>query len=156
MRGLYFRLLSGGILFFGIMGLVQAQLVYETGKGDGQPNYQLCKFDTFGQPNECYMTKFFADPFQVRRVTGIITNQAGPWPDGVLVLFEIRAKAGDATVGQVTSNEKGEFSVPDLPQGEYCFRAMVKGWQTVTGMVIVSNKAPRNAKLSFEMALDTK
>jgi hypothetical protein len=156
MRGLYFRLLSGGILLFGIMGLAQAQLVYETGRGDGQPNYQLCKFDTFGQPNECYMTKFFADPFTVRRVKGTIISQAGPWPEGVLVLFEIRAKAGDATVRQATSNEQGEISVPDLPPGEYCFRAMVKGWQTVAGLVTVSEKAPRNAKLSFEMSLDTK
>jgi hypothetical protein len=156
MSGRYFRVLMGGILWVGIVGLAPAQLVCETGKGDGQPNYQLCKFDTFGQPNECYMTKFFADPFPVRRVKGIIASQTGPWPEGVLVLFEIRAKAGDATVRQVTSNEKGEFSVPDLPPGEYCFRAMVKGWQTVTGLVTVSDKAPRNAKLSFEMPLDTK
>ncbi len=156
MSGRYYRVLMGGILWIGIMGLVPAQLVCEIGKGDGQPNYQLCKFDTFGQPNECYMTKFFADPFMVRRVKGSITNQAGPWPEGVLVLFEIRAKAGDATVRQVVSNEQGEFSVPDLPEGEYCFRAVARGWQTITGMIILSSKAPRNAKLSFEMPLDTR
>jgi hypothetical protein len=135
-------------------GLACGQLMYEVGKGDGRASYTQCEFETFNRPNEAYMTQYITDPFTVRRVQGCLTSQGGPWPEGVQVVFEIRAKGGDPRIYHAEADEKGDYRLPKLPEGEYCFRAMAVGWQTVCGVVIVSRKAPRKAQVSFEMPLD--
>jgi hypothetical protein len=41
----------------------------------------------------------------------------------------------------------------DITEGRYCFKATVNGWQSVTGIIIVSKRADPERSIVFEMKL---
>jgi len=90
----------------------------------------------------------------VRTLEGIVTSQAGDWPDGVSVLFEIRPRA-DASKGPkgVRADRRGYFKMSGVPAGEYCFKATAEGWQSVTGVIVVSPTADPASRVNFQMLL---
>jgi hypothetical protein len=112
-----------------------------------------CDKSGFTQLLDEHFTVYLKIPFQVREVQGCITSEAGEWPEGVEVLFEIRARTGDPTVHRAQADARGRFKIPNLPEGTYCFKATVIGWQSVYGVVIVSKKADRKSRIEFEMPL---
>ena len=83
----------------------------------------------------------------------MITSQSGSWPEGTFVLFELRPTRGAGKIRQVKADNQGKFKVPDMPLGEYCFKATADGWQSVIGVVIVSKTASRRSRVNFEMPL---
>jgi carboxypeptidase family protein len=93
-------------------------------------------------------------PLRVRTVEGIVTSQAGDWPEGVSVLFEIRpmAEAPSRPRG-VRTDRRGHFEIPGVPAGEYCFKATTEGWQSVTGVIVVSPTADPDSRVNVEMPL---
>lgn len=90
---------------------------------------------------------------RVKSVEGVITSQSGGWPEGTFVIFELRATRGAGRLRQVKADSRGSFKMPDVPPGEYCFKATADGWQSVVGVIVVTKAADPAARVSFEMLL---
>jgi hypothetical protein len=54
---------------------------------------------------------------------------------------------------QVKADSQGALKVPDVPPGEYCFKATVDGWQSVVGLIVVTQAADPASRVGFEMLL---
>jgi hypothetical protein len=106
-------------------------------------------------PNE-HIVDEIKQPIVVRAVKGKLTNEEGGWPDNwpFPKLFEIR-KIGDSTVIQARADEEGNFEILSVPEGRYCFKATVEGWQSVIGIVIVSKKARQTKMISLVLEIAT-
>jgi len=117
---------------------------------DGVFSRGRCGSEGFTQSASEHIIVELEKPLRVRTVEGT----RGDWPDGVSPLFEVRGR-GDAPSQrrQVRSDYRGYFKVPGLRAGEYCFKATVDGWQSVTGVIVVSPAADPASRVNFEMRL---
>lgn len=113
-----------------------------------------CGLEGFTEAPDEHIIDEIAEPFVVRAVKGRIDNEAGPgWWKDCLVLFEIRGIRKDTEVRRVYADENGSFVMGDVAEGRYCFKATVNGWQSVTGIIIVSKRADPEKSIVFEMKL---
>ena len=91
------------------------------------------------------------DPFIVCEIKGQAINATGyGWTKEVKVLFEIRPKGGGQII-RTHADENGRFVMKDIPDGQYCFKATVSGWQSVMGTIIVNKHADRKNRIVFKM-----
>jgi hypothetical protein len=84
------------------------------------------------------------DPIVVRQVQGRISDIDGIaiWYEGHFPLLEIKAQGVNKTkVRGVYADRNGVFKMEGVPEGRYCFKATMDGWQSVMGIIIVSKKA---------------
>jgi hypothetical protein len=92
-------------------------------------------------------------PFEVCEIKGQIISEAGDWPVGSCVLFELRDRDKNSKIKKVHSDKNGLFEIKHVKNGIYCFKATVNGWQSVVGTIIVSQGADPKNDISFEMSL---
>ena len=117
------------------------------------PRPPHCGIDGFTKsPSEHAIVELEA-ALRVRFVEGVITSQSGGWPEGTFVTLELRPTRGPRKLRQVQADGRGFFKMPDVPPGEYCFKATTDGWQSVVGVIVVTKSADPAARVSFEMPL---
>jgi hypothetical protein len=83
------------------------------------------------------------------RGTIIFKSRDEPMKD---VLFEIRGPGTAERIRASRTDTKGRFSISRVPEGQYCFKATERGYQSVVGTVIVSKKADRQTRIKIEMS----
>ena len=81
----------------------------------------------------------------VRTVEGKIISEGGPWPKECQILFEIRKTHGPTETIEGYADNEGNFEIPEVPEGTYCFKVTVEGWRSVMGIITVDKKAPKNS-----------
>jgi len=117
-----------------------------------------------GEPVACSIEMFSANPaehivnelkhpVQVRQAKGTVRSAAGAWPEGVQVQVELVGLVQGLGRRSATADIHGNFSIPEVKPGEYCFRAMAIGWQSVLGRLIVSPSAPQAAVIELTLEL---
>lgn len=89
----------------------------------------------------------------VRTIDGVIKSEAGDWPSGVQVLFEIRRSEGDSNIRRVVTDKDGKFKLGPVKKGTFCFKATATGWQSVTGTIIINPEADPKSRITFQMSL---
>jgi len=92
-------------------------------------------------------------PIIVRRIGGKITNDQSGWPKKLTILLEIRDARKDVKVHKVYADENGNFIMKNIPEGRYCFKATVMGWQSLMGIIIVDKKADPKSEIVIKMQL---
>jgi hypothetical protein len=117
------------------------------------PKPPHCGIDGFTTSPSEHIVVELEKALHVRSVEGVITSQSGGWPEGTFVTFELRPTRGAGKLRQVKANSRGSFKMPDMPPGEYCFKATADGWQSVVGVIVVTKTADPAARVSFEMLL---
>jgi hypothetical protein len=139
----------------GIAALLLGSCASAQGKGaeSNSPKKSRCGIGGFARSPSEHIVVERDQPFRVRTVEGVITSQGGDWPDGISVLFELRPTHGAGKLKQVKTDSRGSFKMPDVPPGDYCFKATVDGWQSVVGVIVVTEAADPAARVSFEMLL---
>jgi hypothetical protein len=80
----------------------------------------------------------------VRTIRGKITNEIERWPRNCTILFEIRRIGNGGNTIQAGADGEGNFEIPNIATGRYCFKATVNGWRSVMGIIKVDRRA--NAK----------
>ena len=121
---------------------------------DGQrQSDDTCSSVKFTNVGEMFST-FVRDPFKVRQGKGRAINRRGDWPDGVEILVEFLSRAEDQKLYRTHADAKGRFEIRNLPEGEYCFKVIAEGWQSVYGIAVISKKADHNTKIVVQMDLD--
>jgi hypothetical protein len=80
-------------------------------------------------------------PFYVRNVKGRLRSETGDWPEDWPILFEIRRTGKAAKIIKANADAEGNFEIPGLTDGWYCFKATVNGWRSVMGLIRVDKKA---------------
>ncbi len=70
----------------------------------------------------------FADPFEVREVTGTVRNEGGgQWPDTAEVIIELTNKK-DHSIRHIVRAEipSGKFKLKSVRESDYCFRVSAR------------------------------
>jgi hypothetical protein len=107
------------------------------------PNAQAsCPLDRFSPNPSEHVVSEIPSPLRVRRVQGTIRSAVGEWPKGTTVRFEVLEPTVRGKLWKGVAKRSGRFSISSVPDGEYCFRAMAIGWQSVVGRVVVSSDRP--------------
>ena len=112
-----------------------------------------CGMEGFSRSSVEHIAEEIYKPFVVRSVKGIIISQVGEWPEGIQVIFEIRLPDRSSQIRRAYTDRQGRFSIPNVPPGEYCFKATVTGWQSVVGTILVTAEAEAKSIIAFEMLL---
>jgi hypothetical protein len=118
----------------------------------GAPGSVRCGVDGFTKSRSEHIVVELAQPVRVRSVEGVITSQAGEWPDDIAVTLELRPRAGGRSI-HVQADGRGSFKVPDVPPGEYCFKASADGWRSIIGVIVVAREADSAARIRLQMLL---
>jgi len=113
----------------------------------------LCGINGFSDAVDEHIVNEIMEPFVVTGIRGTIRSEAGDWPEGIRVLFEVRSSRAGAKIQRAMTDAHGKFMMKGIPDGQYCFKATVNGWQSVMGVIIVSKKADPKNKIVFEMRL---
>ncbi len=92
-------------------------------------------------------------PIIVRNVRGKITNTVGGWPKESIILFELRRIENGTKTIQAYADAEGNFEVPHIAKGWYCFKATVDGWRSVKGIIRVDKWADPNKRIFIVMLL---
>lgn len=119
----------------------------------GPPTQTACGINSFTESPSEHIIVELDRPFIVRSVEGTIASQGGDWPEDTRVLVELRSAGGAGRLIQARADSRGLFKMPDVEPGEYCFKATVDGWQSVIGVIVVSDTADPASRVSFEMLL---
>src|ERR1700730_12737792 len=114
---------------------------------------QRCGVEGFPPAPSDHIVVELKVPFRVRAVEGAIKSQAGDWPDNTFEIVEFRPRSRSGDVVSTRTDANGTFRMPELGAGEYCFKATAAGWQSITGLVIVSTTANPANRIVFEMPL---
>lgn len=114
-----------------------------------------CSIEDFTESEAEHIINEIKKPFIVREVKGKILNSDDDygWSENIRVLFEIRRQGENSDVNRVFADANGEFRMVNIPEGNYCFKATVSGWQSVMGIIIVTKKANPMNKIVFKMRL---
>lgn len=116
--------------------------------------YLNCGLEGFTLANPEHIVNEIKEPFVVSEIKGRIINEAGGgWPRDYPVLFEIRGMKKHVKIYKTHADENGNFVMKNIPEGRYCFKATIGGWQSVMGIIIVNKKADPKSNLVFEMRL---
>ena len=103
-----------------------------------------------------YKTVQIEQPFIVPAVKGKLTNTLGEWPEDppFPTLFEIR-RMGELAVIKAFVDGEGNFKVPSVPEGRYCFKATAYLWESVMGVIIVSKRASHKKSINIVFERDS-
>jgi len=112
-----------------------------------------CGLEGFTPAIDEHIIDDIEQPFIVRKIGGKIINDQGGWPKKLPILFEIRDARKDAKVHKVYADDKGNFIMKNIPEGRYCFKATVMGWQSLMGIIIVDKKADPKSEVVIKMRL---
>jgi hypothetical protein len=91
------------------------------------------------------------EPFVVRSVEGIISEERGPGEPLSSVLFEIQGPGGSRAIERGTTDKSGRFKVAHVAAGTYKFKATLDGFQSVVGEITVTKKAARSNEIKIRM-----
>lgn len=118
-----------------------------------QSPISYCGLESFTKSESEHIIREINRPFEVCEIKGQIKNEAGDWPEGTRVLFELCKRGKNSKIEKVHSDKKGLFRIKHVENGIYCFKATVNGWQSVLGIIILSKEADPKSEISFEMLL---
>ena len=90
---------------------------------------------------------------RVRQVRGRVTNEVGGWPEGARVVFQAFGPATRPLVRTAMAAPDGAFILEGLPAGEYCFEASADGWDPIDGLLYVSSRHPKGARIELSLLL---
>lgn len=93
------------------------------------------------------------DVLRVRQVRGRVTNAVGGWPKGTRVVFQVFGPATRPAVRTAIAAPDGAFLLEGLPAGEYCFEASAEGWDPIEGLVDLSSRHPKEARIELSLPL---
>ena len=120
-----------------------------------------CKNEDFAQTGCEHMFVDIERPFVVRTIKGNIINaQLGVSPEDVgwskdwPVIIQVRPISGKGRISSACADEKGFFEIRDMPEGLYCFKAAICGWETVMGVIFVNKTASLKTQIIFKMHFD--
>jgi hypothetical protein len=115
----------------------------------------FCCLDGFTKSQSENIIVEIKEPFVVRNVKGRIKNTENDygWSKDFGVLIEIRKRNSKSEINHVFADEKGLFEIKEISVGEYCFKATINGWQSVVGIIIVTNEADPKNEIVFQMPL---
>ncbi len=112
-----------------------------------------CGIEGFTLAIDEYLVDEIKTPFVVRKIVGKITNDQGGWPKGLPILLEVRKGGKDMEVRKVYADKNGNFYMKTIPEGRYCFKATVMGWQSQMGIIIIDMRADPDKKVFIKMRL---
>jgi hypothetical protein len=133
-------------LIFSLLLLQFACFNRQVGQREIKPGY-VCGIEGFTLSPVEHIVNEIKEPIIVRAVKGRLTNKQGGWPQDMPwpILFEVR-RMGETAIIQTRADGEGNFDIPSVQEGIYCFKATAPGWQSVMGIIIVKKKAsPRNS-----------
>ena len=113
----------------------------------------LCSIDYFTRANPEGFIEQMEQPIVVRNVRGKITNTIDGWPKDLPILFELRGIEMGAKTIQVYADAEGNFEMPRIPKGHYCFKATVDGWRSVMGIIKVDKRADPKKMIHIVMLI---
>jgi hypothetical protein len=91
-------------------------------------------------------------PFKVGSVKGLIVYGGGTQEKPVAgATFEVRDSSG--RIRSVTTNDSGEFAIPNMPPGTYDFKVTRNGFQSTIGRVVVSGRSSPNRTMKIELQI---
>ena len=116
----------------------------------------ICGIEGFTLAPSEHIVDEIEQPIIVRAVKGKLTNRQGGWPKDwpFPILFEIR-KIGEAAIIRARADDDGNFEIPAVPEGRYCFKATVEGWQSVMGIIKVDRRASPKKSIYIVMEIAT-
>lgn len=118
-----------------------------------QPPISVCGLDGYTQSGAEHIIDKIEQTFVVGEIHGNIINSHGYGrTKDVRVLFEIRG-IKDGLIKKTYAYENGNFGVKNVPDGQYCFKATVLGWQSVMGIIIIDKNASPKNKIVFKMMM---
>ncbi len=56
-------------------------------------------------------------------------------------------------VRKVYADKNGNFYMKNIPEGRYCYKATVMGWQSQIGIIIIDMRADPDKKVFLKMRL---
>jgi hypothetical protein len=144
------RILILGLIFLGSCSSVGSI------KLDEAERRTACMIGSFSVFPTEHKTVEIEQPFIVRTVKGKLTNTLGEWPENppFPTLFEIR-RMGETAVIQALVDGEGNFKIPSVPEGQYCFKATAYLWESVMGIIIVSKRAGHKKSIQIVMERDS-
>lgn len=123
----------------------------------GGQQVKACDANTFPADGTEHMTVEVEKAFRVRTVTGTVSSQGGEWPEGVDVLVELQSATGSGAAGTLSTraDRQGRFAIPGVAPGRYCLKVSARGWQSVVGTVVVTNreKASRAVRVTLPLGV---
>lgn len=140
-----------GLGFVLFMGCASAQT--KSSASQEKAKSSTCGIEGFTKSPSEHIVVELEQPFRVRSVEGVITSQGGDWPEGTVVLLEVRPAHGAGAMRHAQTDSRGVFKIPNIAPGEYCFKATAEGWQSVVGLIVVSKTTDPATKVNFEMLL---
>jgi hypothetical protein len=112
-----------------------------------------CTIDGFTASPLEHMIETAERPFVVRQVKGQLTWEGVEWPEGEPILFEIRGPWPAEKIARANADAKGNFEIPGVAAGRYCFKATVSGWRSVIGVIKVDKHADPTRQIRIVMLL---
>jgi hypothetical protein len=113
----------------------------------------ICPFFEFTLAKPEHIIEEVEQPIVVCAIKGMVTNDVGGWPDKTRILFEIRRIGQRAKPIQAYGDGEGNFEIPHVPKGNYCFKATVDGWRSVMGIIKVTRRADPRKMIRIVMLL---
>lgn len=143
------------VLILGLLVLQSCSSVGNVGRDELKPGV-ICGIEGFTVFPSEHKTVGIEKPFIVRAVKGKLMNTFGEWPKDppFPTLFEIRRMGGTAII-QASIDGEGNFKLPSVPEGQYCFKATAYLWESVMGIIIVSKKASHKKSIQIIMERDS-
>jgi hypothetical protein len=118
-----------------------------------QSPISYCGLEGFTEAVPEHIIREINKPFEVCKIKGKINSEAGDWPEGTDVLFEIRKNDKNSKIIRIKTDRNGRFKIKKIGNGVYCFKVTVNGWQSVFGIIIVSQEADPKNEITIEMLL---
>ena len=113
----------------------------------------LCGVAGFTESAAEHIINEIEEPFFVQEIKGNIINDVGDgWSKESRVLFEVRRTSG-GPVRRTFADECGSFVMKHIPDGQYCFKATVLGWQSVMGIIVVNKRGGQKSAIVLNMHL---
>lgn len=127
-------------------------LIFPSCSHDKRPiDISVCRLGNFTLALDEHIIEKIEKPIVVSSVKGKITNEVGGWPDNTRILFEIRRIGKAAKTIQAIADGDGNFEMPHVAKGYYCFKATVDGWRSVMGIIKVDRRADPTKAISIVM-----
>ena len=113
----------------------------------------VCSSDSFVASPAEHLIVELHEPIVVAAVEGVITSQAGEWPEQATILIELRPADFPGVARRAQADGHGKFRVDNVKPGRYCFKATAIGWQSVIGIIVVSKDVDPEKRVAIELPL---
>jgi hypothetical protein len=118
-----------------------------------QSPISYCGLEGFTKADPEHIVREINKPFEVCKIKGKIVSEAGDWPKGTDIIFEIRKTDKKSKIIRIKTDESGILKMRKVEDGVYCFKVTVNGWQSVIGIIIVIQEADPKNEITIEMLL---